>query len=298
MKPNNLKDLKQSLDSISPTDMQKTKMLNNILNTPSKTYPNTRFHTIKRLSPLVASLILVFGSGYYISYINSAQSFPDHTNSYSQTSPSQIGIRKFMNYNGNRYVVLPDIPNTLLNSLKLTNNLGILDTPIELYDVNQNDFNTPTNFSSTFALGSEVWETSSYDSRYRIIVKDNDMLHLCEIVGKSNDSEIDINEFIKYGDFYSRISQIDIIPYSSTNSPIILEGTDCSSFIDNLSTATFIPGSSISYDKLLSPESRNNSFKIIFRFDDQTITETTFYKDLSIISFGDNYFSLASDIIG
>ncbi len=294
MKKNNLHNLKRTLDYIAPTDAQKAQMLNSILDTSSNTHYTQKLRFPKYLYPIISSIILVIGSRYYVSNneLNTPPQNPDYLTSHYQSSPSQVGIRKFMNYNGNRYVVLADISDRLLNSLTLTNRLGILDSPIELYEESQTNSHSPANFSSTFALGSEVWETDSYNSSYRIIVKDNDVLYLCEVVGKSDDSEININHFILCGDFYNRISQIDIIPYSTDNTPIILKGSDCNSFLDHLSAATFIPSSSIDYDALFSAESSINSFNIIFKFSDGTLTQSTFYQHLSMISFGDNYFSL------
>ena len=296
MNPNNLNDLKKSLDSISPSDVQKNKMLNNILNSSSKTYSNTRFTVPKHLYPLVASIILVIGGSYYISHINTFPGNPDMLPSHSQTSPSEVGVRKFMNYNGNRYAVLDNISDELLNSLELSNYLGTLNTPIDFYDNNESDSSMSTNFSSTFALGGEVWETSKYDSRYRVIIKDVNKLYLCEMVGKSNDSTIDIDEFIIYGDFHNRISEIDII--SSTNSLLnTLLGKELDLFINELSTATFTSSSSLDYDKLFSEESRASSLNIVFKFDDGTTTNAILYPHLSVISLGDNYFSLPSSTL-
>ena len=296
MNPNNLNDLKKSLDSISPSDVQKNKMLNNILNSSSKTYSNTRFTVPKHLYPLVASIILVIGGSYYISHINTFPDNPDMLPSHSQTSPSEVGVRKFMNYNGNRYAVLDNISDELLNSLELSNYLGTLNTPIDFYDNNESDSSMSTNFSSTFALGGEVWETSKYDSRYRVIIKDVNKLYLCEMVGKSNDSTIDIDEFIIYGDFHNRISEIDII--SSTNSLLnTLLGKELDLFINELSTATFTSSSSLDYDKLFSEESRASSLNIVFKFDDGTTTNAILYPHLSVISLGDNYFSLPSSTL-
>ena len=77
------------------------------------------------------------------------------------------GMRKMMNYNGNRYVFLENGAAYSLSAQQLKAALGTLD-----YDIQADpQANGKKEFSTTFALGGTVYALADYDPAFRLAVE-------------------------------------------------------------------------------------------------------------------------------
>ena len=295
----NENNLKQCLDAIKPSPRQQehilTSMLEQIDNPPSSKYMQTtknQFNIKSWKSLGIACSVLVA-----ISLILFSNVAPTTQSRFPVSTPSltaEAGMRKFMNYNGYRYIFLDDVAEMSIAPASLLKSLGTLDIALDT----NGKVNPTTPFSSTFAIGGTIWQLREYNPNYRVVVALNDQYYLCEKVGRSDDGFFDLSQFFEDANLYNRITNIDITSRTENTSISTLNAQDSSSLLKLIAESDFLLPSTIDYELLFSEASRLEALTLTLHFNDATQMMFFLTPSQNIISIGDSYYLISHQASG
>lgn len=143
------------------------------------------------------------------------------------------GMRKMMNYNGNRYVFLENGAAYSLSAQQLKAALGTLD-----YDIQADpQANGKKEFSTTFALGGTVYALADYDPAFRLAVEWEGNYYLCQRTGQTDNSPMDAAEYFAAARFPERIERVSIADHAGAEVLAEFPGGEISALIGELSQA-------------------------------------------------------------
>ena len=292
----NEKEIYTSLDCIKPTQEQKDRMLNNILAQakqkkvePQKTSNVVSFRP-RQWMYVAASLLVVVGVGSYVGK-QSLMTPPSYMEQENPSYGQQVGVRKFMNYKGYRYVFLEEIPQNIDFS-SLTNQLGQLESLLIFGETTD----TAKEYATTFAQGGTIWESKDYNPDYRVVVEHEGQYYLCENVGRSDDTYFDLAHFFEAADFGERALGIEVSRRIDGIFITELDQQTSKALLEDISKSRFLETDQIPYEELASDEAREKSITLKILLSDETSLEIFATPSLRILSIGDNYYQISEAV--
>ena len=198
------------------------------------------------------------------------------------------GMRKFMNYNGSRYVFMENGAAYKLSGEQLKTVLGTLD-----YDIQADpQANSGKEFATTFALGATVYEMSDYDSDFRIAVEWEGNYYICQKVGLTDQTPMDVSEYFQAARFPEIIDEVFICDHMGTEMLSEFPKEETASLIDLLSQAEPAELSDEDYQQIARAQTEGDSYQLLFSLNDGTTYRLYVIPSLGIIMIGDDRYTL------
>lgn len=296
----NENQLKQSFDTIKPTQEQKDRMHSKLLSQIEKHGQTQKTDTPKakvvslesrrrQWTLAAASLVAVVGLSVSMQMINTTTEPTNTGITISAPSSTQgMGMRKFMNYNGHRYVFLEDTYQVDIEEDDLIQALDTLETQLT-YDGTSD----PTEqLATSFAIGGTIWEVEQYNPSYRVVVALEGNYYLCENMGRSDDQVFNLSQFFDEAKFSDRVEHIEMA-YRNDNEQIArLNKADSVFLLELISESEFLMPSEIDFETFFSEE----PIRVKVVLDDQTRLEMVIVLSQNIIGIGDNYYSMTPEL--
>lgn len=198
------------------------------------------------------------------------------------------GMRKMMNYNGNRYVFLEDGAAYSLSAQQLKAALGTLD-----YDIQADpQANGKKEFSTTFALGGTVYELADYDPAFRLAVEWEGNYYLCQRTGQTDNSPMDAAEYFAAARFPERIERVSIADHAGAEVLAEFPGGEISALIGALAQAQPAALAEEDYLAIASAQTEGESYQLLLELNDGTTSSLYVLPSLQIAMIGDNRYAL------
>ncbi len=244
----------------------------------------------KKCGITAACLALAIMSVFTVNYFIKNENIPQIKIAVPADS-APFGMRKFMNYNGHRYVFIENGSTYALSSNQLNGALGTL-----VHDV-QSDLENNSNkeFSSTFAIGGTIFELTNYDSDFRVAVEWEDNYYICQSVGLSDNTPMNISEHFQSADFPNAINGISVYDHAGTEMLAEIPSEFITALISTLSQAQPAKLSDEEYQKIGKAQNEGKSFQLFLTLNDGTIYKLYVIPSLEITMIGDNRYILPAD---
>ena len=198
------------------------------------------------------------------------------------------GMRKMMNYNGNRYVFLENGAAYSLSAQQLKAALGTLD-----YDIQADPHaNGKKEFSTTFALGGTVYELADYDPAFRLAVEWEGNYYLCQRTGQTDNSPMDAAEYFAAARFPERIERVSIADHAGAEVLAEFPGGEISALIGELSQAQPAALAEEDYLAIARAQTEGESYQLLLDLNDGTTSSLYVLPSLQIAMIGDNRYAL------
>lgn len=176
------------------------------------------------------------------------------------------GMRKMMNYNGNRYVFLENGAAYSLSAQQLKAALGTLD-----YDIQADpQANGKKEFSTTFALGGTVYALADYDPAFRLAVEWEGNYYLCQRTGQTDNSPMDAAEYFAAARFPERIERVSIADHAGAEVLAEFPGGEISALIGELSQAQPAALAEEDYLAIARAQTEGESYQLLLDLNDGT----------------------------
>lgn len=206
----------------------------------------------------------------------------------TQTADAPSGMRKFMNYDGNRYVFMGNATACNLSAGQLGNVLGTLEHDIQA----DSQTNAKLDFSATFALGGTVYEMADYHPEFRIAVEWEGNYYICQNVGHSDNTPMDIAEYFETARFPETINTIFIYDHMGKEMLAEIPDKEIASIIDTLAQAKPAELNGEDYQKISKEQKEGNSYQLFLNLNDGTVYQLYVIPSLEITMIGDNRYVL------
>ena len=198
------------------------------------------------------------------------------------------GMRKMMNYNGNRYVFLKNGAAYSLSAQQLKAALGTLD-----YDIQADpQANGKKEFSTTFALGGTVYALADYDPAFRLAVEWEGNYYLCQRTGQTDNSPMDAAEYFAAARFPERIERVSIADHAGAEVLAEFPGGEISALIGALAQAQPAALAEEDYLAIASAQTEGASYQLLLELNDGTTSSLYVLPSLQIAMIGDNRYAL------
>ncbi|WP_339315067.1 hypothetical protein [Paenibacillus sp. FSL R10-2734] len=259
----------------------------------ANTAKRTNKKSFAKWGTIAACAALLLGVGIYKSPL-----MPSLTNSpqISQQTPvsAPTGIRKILNYNGFRYAFVGDGAQFKFTGVELEKSLGTLDFDMN-QEIGKNDGDkvVEKDYSSTFAVGGQLYEIPTYPSQFRIAVKVEEHYYLAEIVAKVDDSTMTAKEYLDLSNLKEHAKDIHVLNHVGDD--VLKEMTDhtsVESIITGLYSATKADLTNKEYEAIAGAQSQGKSYQLKFNLKDGTNMAMYIIPELKVVSMGDAYYHL------
>lgn len=251
---------------------------------------NSIFFGWKKYGIVAACLALAIISVFTANYFLKNESIPQIKIAVPAES-DPVGIRKYMNYNGHRYVFIENGSTYSLSSNQLNRALGTLEHDIQ----SDKENNSGKEFSSTFALGGTVFEMTDYDSDYRVAVEWEGNYYICQSVGLSDNTPMNISEHFQAADFPNAVNGISIYDHAGTEMLSQIPPEYITTLISTLSQAQPAKLTDNDYQQIGKAQKEGKSFQLFLALNDGTIYKLYVIPSLEITMIGDNRYILPTD---
>ncbi|MNO24474.1 hypothetical protein D3C76_142960 [compost metagenome] len=259
----------------------------------ANTARRTHKKSFAKWGTLAACAALVLGVAIYSSPLK-----PSMTNSpqISQQTPVSApnGVRKILNYNGFRYAFVSDGAQFKFTGMKPEKSLGTLD-----YDINQEiekndgDKYVEKDYSSTFAVGGELYEIPTYPSHFRIAVKYEEQFYIAEVVAKVDDVRMTAKEYLDMSNLKKHVEDVHVLNHVGNDVlKKMTEHVSVESFIEGLYIAKNADLSNKEYEAIAEAQSQGKSYQLKFNLKDGTYVAMYIIPELKVVSMGDAYYQL------
>lgn len=259
----------------------------------ANTARRTNKRTYAKWGTMAACAALVLGVAIYTSPLK-----PSMTNSpqISQQTPvsAPSGVRKILNYNGFRYEFVGDGAQFKFTGMKPDKSLGTIDFDINK-EIGKNDGGevVEKDFSSTFAVGGQLYEIPMYPSQFRIAVKYEEHYYLAEIVAKVNDSAMTAKEYLDMSNLKKHAKDIHVLNHVGNDVlKKMTNHTSMEAIIEGLYSATNADLTNKEYEAIAGAQSQGKSYQLKFNLKDGTYMGMYIIPELKVVSLGDAYYHL------
>lgn len=275
-------ELNQAFESVTPTNIQVERIYNKIITTEIR--PKSIY--IKAiLATTICIAILFFTGTYFIS--NTAYVPP--TTLITPSSDMMPNMRKFMIFNGKRYVFLNN--GALYNfDEELTEKLGTLDVNMK-FGVEASNQSDP---SSTFAVGCEIYKIPYYKEDFRVAVKGEDGFYICQSVDAINE-EVNLDEYFESANIIKNTKDIFVYNHFGNECLGELKNREFKKLIKIITNASEKEFSNEEFEAIAKSQSNGESFKMVLILKDQTTFEFYVIPNLSVVMVGDNRYEVPKD---
>lgn len=272
---------KKIFDAIS---LLNSKYVNETVQYPKKkTLSSIRF----KAGAAAACLILTAAAAVMVHQLNRKDAVPQ-IEVARPAADSPAGIRKFMNYNGRRYIFMENGASYSLSEEQLKDVLGTLE-----YDITSDpQANAGREFSATFALGGTVYEMTGYHPDFRIAVKWNGEYYICQSAGLTDNSPMNVQEYFEAARFPETINQIAIYDHAGREMLGEFPQKETSSLISILSQVEPAALSEEDYQQIARAQREGKSYRLLLELDDGTTCSLYVIPSLDIAMIGDGRYAL------
>lgn len=286
------KHIIHAYEPVRPDEIAKKRMLSNILSEKSgksfETNPKRKSLLRKWLPAacVAAVLLCALAVPKWMDLSASSQ--------FVQVTPgadSPNGIRKYMNYGGNRYVYLENGAVYEIGEKELSKAIGTLTYDIQ---ANPEDYHAE-DFAATFGVGGTVYQIDAYDPEFRVAVEINGDFYLCENVGIVNGDPIDVKTYFETADFAETVNGIEVCDHAGNTVLTEISGQDTKKMINILTQVTPADLTDEQYQQIGQAQRNGESFQLMFQLKDHTVYKMYVIPSLSIAMVGDNRYFLTDE---
>lgn len=204
---------------------------------------------------------------------------------------SPDGMRKFINYNGNRYVFLENGAAYSLTSEQLGKSLGILE-----YDIQSDpQTNGKKEFSATYALGGTIYEMKAYNPYFRIAVEFESKYYICQNAANTDGTVMEIPEFFKAAGFPDAIKGISVSDHFGKETLSEIPNKETADFIEELSQVKPAELDGDQYQQIAKAQNEGKSYQLFFNLKDGTKYSLYLIPELNIAMIGDNRYMFSDE---
>lgn len=246
--------------------------------------------TWKKWAAIAACLGVAVISAFTVNYFSENQT-AEQLQVAVPAQDSPMGIRKIMNFGGYRYVFMENGTSYALTSKQLDGVLGTLE-----YDIQSDpENNSKKDFSSTFALGGTVYKMTNYHPDFRVAVKWEDNYYICQSVGLTDNTSMNISEHFKTAGIPEIVNEISV--YNHLGSELLAEipSEKIIPLIDTLSEARPAELTNEEYQQIGKAQKEGESFQLFLTLNDGTIYKLYVIPSLKITMIGDNRYILPDE---
>lgn len=257
--------------------------------------PGNRVRKIQKRSfakwgALAACVALIALSITALPHFNDSNSVP-LIQKISSASDAPDRMRKYMNYDKHRYAFLENGSTYQFSSEQLVAVLGTLEHDIQ----KDPQTNGKKDFAATFALGGTIYQISSYDPAFRLVVELDGNYYICENVDATDGTDIDVSAYFESAGFAQNVEQIIINDHAGKNALKTLTGKDVSRLVELLSMVTPAELTNEEYEKIGKAQKSGESYLLSFQLKDTTAYKMYIIPKLSLAMIGDNRYILPGE---
>lgn len=204
-------------------------------------------------------------------------------------STSEMGMRKFFNYEGNRYAILDSEYSP--DKVELGKELGVLK--IEMV---QGDMETlEADFATTFGVGGKIYEIRGYNKGFRVLLEHEGSYYMAENVGKVSGEVFDLKEYFDVSNLignYKSMAIHDPMTRDKAKDVEVELGKEILEEIKNSSTKDLTDDE---YMSIASAQTNGDFGLIVTTLKDGSYVEMFIMPELGYISVGDETFKLSDN---
>lgn len=209
----------------------------------------------------------------------------------SPAADSPAGMRKFINYNGSRYAFLENGASYNLAPEQIGDSLGVLEFDI----VSDPEANAQKEFSATYAIGGTVREMIGYSRDFRIAVEWENNYYICQKVGRTDGTVMDISEFFKAADFSGTANGISVYDHAGKERLRDIPDEEMTSFIEELERVSPAELSNEQYQAIGKAQKEGKSYQLFLMLNDGTRYSFYLIPSMNIAMIGDNRYMLSDN---
>lgn len=241
---------------------------------------------LRRGAAVAACLLIALSAGLLIPKLGASDPAPLIQQAAPAADPT--GMRKFMNYNGNRYVFMENGATYTLSSDLLTEELGTLSGDIQ----SDPERYARNDLAATFALGGKVYACSAYDPNFRVVVELDGNYYLCENVGTVDGSAMDLTQYFEWAGFADTATGAEVLDHVGNTVLDTLSQEDAVRMVELLSLCTPADLSNEDYERIARAQSEGQSYRVSLQLQDGTRFSFYVIPSLSIAMVGDNRYQV------
>lgn len=236
---------------------------------------------------VAACLGLVAASAFTVSHFVGNDRIPQ-IEMVSPAADAPTAMRKYMNFDGRRYAFLENGATYNLSAEQLQDVLGTLE-----YDIQADpQTNGKKEFSTTFALGGTVYEMTEYNSDFRIAVQWEENFYICQTVGLTDNTPMNIAEYFEAAHFPETINEISIYDHAGNEMLADVPSEEIEALIDTLVQSTPAELSNEEYRQISTAQKEGQSYQVFFGLNDGTIYHLYVIPSLELTMIGDSRYVL------
>lgn len=239
----------------------------------------------KRWAAAAACLTLAVLSAFWIGETLSQPDQPAPL--IPQTAPAADApgsMRKFLNYNGYRYVFLENGASYQLEPQQLGEALGTLE-----YDIQADpEANAGKEFSATYALGGAIRQLTGYDPAFRVAVELDGSFYVCQAVGRTDNTPLDIQAHFQAAGFPEAVESASILDHSGTQVLQELSADQSRALAASLALCSPAELTNDQYQEIGSAQQEGRSYLVALHLNDGTDYTLYVIPSLNIGMIGDN----------
>lgn len=276
--------------NVGPDAEAKERMLANIL-------AQRKFTTLpkhkKRMAPLhwimpaacaAAVLLFVVSAPQFQPAVKS----PEVIQQVTAGADSPNGMRKFMNYDGLRYVFLENGASYDLEADQLSQSVGTLD-----YDIGRDPERYSTvEFAATFAVGGTIYEMKGYDPGFRLAVEIDGCYYICQSVDTVDNTGLDLDAYFETAALEDRVESIQICDHAGQEVLAEVAAQNVQEMLSVISDSTQAELTDEQYQQIGKAQRTGGSFLLKCQMNDGTAYQMYVIPSLSIVMAGDSTYSL------
>lgn len=193
---------------------------------------------------------------------NSNATSPSTQTPATPQATSPMGERRMITVDGNRYVFL--------------NNGTALELTLEQIGNEISKQNEGT-----------LFELKKYNPEFRMAFEYDDAFYIVENVGHTDDTPINISDYLKAADLKNHVVFADIFDHMGMNILSNLQKEDADKILDILATAQVAKLETKDHEAIAKAQSEGLSYLVEFTLEDHTVFQSYIIPSMNYVSIGD-----------
>ncbi|MGL5677525.1 MAG: hypothetical protein ACRDDX_14035 [Cellulosilyticaceae bacterium] len=190
---------------------------------------------------------------------------PEPTKTEKPSTPdatSPTGPRKMIDIDGNRFAFLNDGQAFEKEYLQLGEEVGTLNN-------------------------GKLYKLGNYDSSFRIAFEYEGAYYLCENVGKSDDSTMDIAAYLETAKLESQVIFADILDHMGAHILNAISQEDAAKMLTAFKDAKIVELDEAGHAAIAKAQSEDKSYMLTFMLEDNTLFTSYIIPSMNYITIGD-----------
>lgn len=303
------KELVERLARMGPTETQLDRMLKRVLN-PTEAKPKRQWSRGYRIALPALLCVLLVGIGLPFFMHGEEEQIVAVLKPIVAPAPMTIDIgpravglphageiRKFLNYNGNRYVFLNNGEPYDLSELELGEStpLGKLDYDIMAdLQAGGTEGYTSRDFGTTYLAGGVLYKLPGYDPAFRLVVEQDERYYIVQLVGRADDGSIAADDYVKAAHLDKLAERVELLDHSSKLLHVWSDKKDVREWIEHI--ASLEPAGELTneqYEQLAKAEVSGETYILRAVLKDGTSIDMPLTPGMRLISIGDGKYKLS-----